>query len=349
MITVAALTSGLPTPSSRYRVRQYIPSLRMKGIKVTEFYSRIEKYSAPSHRVQRFLRLFRCNTPTYWHFLRKMNGLSRAMCSHFYTMTWLERILVPYCLTYELRLKHPLVFDVDDAIWLDEGRDGAEVIARHADSIIVGNSYLADWFSQYNQNVRIIPTAVNTDWYKPLTEQQHDEIFRIGWIGTSSNFKYLKLIEIPLKRFLIQFKNTKITIISDSYPDQLCVPHEKLEFIPWSATTDNQNMQRFSIGIMPLSDDEWTRGKCSYKMLLYMASAKPVIVSPVGMNMEILNEAQCGIYAKTHDEWFEALQYLYHCDEMAIKMGRRGMNLVKSKYSVSFNSRMLAQVFYSLC
>jgi len=347
MLRVAALTSGRHTPASRYRVRQHVPALLKHGIRVREYCPIIEKYASPPRVVRRLLACFGQDR-TEWHVrLKKLDRLLGLAGSHLSEVTWLERILIPSHLSFEPILKKPLVFDVDDAIWLGEGAGITDAVARRADVVIAGNGYLADWFSRYHDRIEIIPTAVDTKFYRPGTAEPGEE-FVVGWTGLSSNYRFVQLVATPLARFLATHRDAVLVLMSDSPPAGLELPRDRVRFVRWRPDDDFRVIQSFDVGIMPLSDDEWTRGKCSFKMLQYMATSVPVIVSPVGMNKEILSEAACGLGPVSSDDWYEALVYCHRHRAAIREWGRNGRELVRRKYSTEVISRQLARVFLEL-
>ena len=155
----------------------------------------------------------------------------------------------------------------------------------------------------------------------------------IGWTGTSSNFSNLELVEEMLAKFLAEHKNACFKIIADEQWHSELIPPERIEFVKWSRDVEVEALKTMSVGIMPLFDSPWTRGKCSFKMLQYMAIGLPVIVSPVGMNNEVLAKGDIGLAANTSDEWYNALETLYKDKELQIKSGDRGREVIEQNFS----------------
>ncbi|MCD6294647.1 MAG: group 1 glycosyl transferase, partial [Deltaproteobacteria bacterium] len=165
MIRITALTSGENVPSARFRVRQHIVPLRSRGIHIREYAPTIDKY-APLPPFLTF------SNPTgltlgkaVWKCIKTSLRLPGTIGSWKGDLTWLEREIHPGLLTFEPFLKHPVILDVDDAIWLTKpfGRSATSRIAKIADVVLAGNQYIADWFSSYAEDVRIVPTAIDTD------------------------------------------------------------------------------------------------------------------------------------------------------------------------------------------
>jgi hypothetical protein len=141
-------------------------------------------------------------------------------------------------------------------------------IANCADIVIAGNNYLAEWFSDYASDVRIIPTAVDTQRYQPIIElNDKSKKFTIGWIGSDANIRYLYTIETPLKHFLSDFPDSELLVISDKNPCFPNLPNDQVNYIPWSPEVEVQAIQLMNVGIMPLPNNRYTIGKCSLKRM----------------------------------------------------------------------------------
>jgi glycosyltransferase involved in cell wall biosynthesis len=219
------------------------------------------------------------------------------------------------------------------------------------DAVIAGNSYLADWLSQYCKNVSIVPTAIDCARFRPRSDPREpigpqETFFTIGWTGTSGNFRFLSLIEKALARFLQSTSRGRLRIVADRRPNLPMIPDVQLEFVPWSPDNEASEVARFDVGLMPLADDPWSRGKCSFKMLQYMASGLPVVVSPVGMNAEVLGMGDCGLSATTDDEWLDALCSLRDDAERRAAMGKIARDIVVDHFDVPVVARQLSRVFH---
>jgi glycosyltransferase involved in cell wall biosynthesis len=255
--------------------------------------------------------------------------------------------------TLEPLLKKPLVFDFDDAIWLSGrfGKSATRRIASLATVVIVGNIFLAEWINGYARDVRIIPTAVDTESFKPRQTEEGccaDDTFIVGWIGTEANLPYLTQIERPLKRFLDDHTSAKILVVTSVPPSFSTIPPERVLFLRWSYATAADAVRQMDIGIMPLPDNEWTRGKCSFKMLQYMATGIPAVVSPVGMNSDVLKMGQVGLAAVEDDDWYEALTYFYDNRTNAKIYGQNGRSAVERHFSQQIIAERLAEIFKEL-
>jgi glycosyltransferase involved in cell wall biosynthesis len=353
MLKIAALTSGRFDPASKFRIRQYIPSLNLTGMEVREYCPLINIYSKIPFLPKNF-KVTRYNLLLYtiWQGVKLSTRISHITGTWANNITWVLRFLVPGHLSLEPLLKRPLVFDVDDSIWLLSPFAGhaAASVAKRSEVIIAGNDYIASWFEPYSRNVQILPTAVDTEKY--CVGHRGDigkkDRFVIGWIGSSSNLCYLGIIEQCLRDFLLNHRDSEFLIICDKPLDLDIFPRGQATYIKWSEDIEVESINRMDVGIMPLSDNDWTKGKCSYKMLQYMACGIPVIVSPVGMNKEILARETLGLAATSPSEWYEAFSFYYGNTSVARAHGKRGRNVAEQNYSRKVITKRLACIFKGL-
>jgi len=352
MTSVAALTSGRLTPSSRFRVRQHIPLLLQYGFEVSEFVpvtAKDDKLPWIFGRVRTRYVLPMFILWQAWKLAVRAPGLLGSWRSD---ITWLERELLPGFQTLEPLLAGPLVLDVDDAIWTSKpfGASSVAKIARRADVVVAGNNYLADWFSTYARDVRIVPTAIDIDRFHPeITVGKKDNgPFIVGWTGSGGNLNYVYAIEAAIGRFLHNHPDSIFHVLSDQPPRFLTLSPNQVRFTLWSPANEAEVVRSWHVGIMPLPDDEFAKGKCAFKMLQYMACGLPVVISPVGMNREILMQDNVGMAASSDDDWFDALSVLYADRSMASALGLRGREVVKKSFSTGVVSRIIADVFRGL-
>lgn len=329
MPTIAAITQGVNVPSTRFRWSQYVPDLEQSGFTVSEFGSSCGAY-APARKVCR----------PAWLVASMAESLVRTLRSNKHDLRFLQRNLTATLLTWEGMLRKPFVFDVDDAIFLGSRGSSANRIAKSATLIICGNSFLANHFSRYGP-VAVLPTAVDADRFCTGGAPPPSRPV-IGWSGLSSGFKYLFAIERPLQRLLQIHPDAILKIMSDSEPKFRLLPANRIIYEPWSPAREALVLREFTVGIMPLQDDLWARGKCSFKMLTYMAASLPVVVSPVGMNAEVLEQGPCGFAAKNADEWVDAISCLLQDAALAARMGLAGRRIIDTRYARNVIAPQLA-------
>ncbi|MBV1915550.1 MAG: glycosyltransferase family 4 protein [Pseudomonadales bacterium] len=346
MIRVAALTHGALVPSARYRVRQNIQSLKQHNIDVTEFLSPIDPDKPVPFNITTLPRVFRLPFTAAWQGLKVGSRLPQTHRTKKYDATWLQRPLLPAYMTLEKMLKRPVIFDVDDAIWLSRpsSKQSTADIAKLSSVVVAGNQYIGDWFSNHNDNVQIVPTGVDINKFIP-SENTASNRFTIGWIGTRTNLRYLEEIEQALSEFFKKYSDAQLLVVSDGVPNFKKIPKENINVVAWSKATEIEDIQKMNIGLMPLPDNEWTKGKCSFKMLQYMACGIPVVVAPVGMNSEVFGMGEIGYAARNNHEWFDAFECLYNSSTLAREMGKQGRAVIAANFSTDIVSLKLAEIF----
>ncbi|HEX5706490.1 MAG TPA: glycosyltransferase [Pyrinomonadaceae bacterium] len=333
MISVTAITSGRDVPSSRHRVRQFVEPLRRHGVAVTEHYARPNKYL----------------TKRVWP-LGLAARVPALLAARSSDITWLEREMIPGRATVERFAGRRRVLDVDDAIWLANDSDFSERLASACDGVIAGNDAIAAHYRPHARRVWVVPTSVDTTRWRPSSNTGESEARRrgkwtVGWIGTSSNLPYLYAQEDALAEFLESHADSELLVVCDRRPRFERLARRSYRFARWSAEAEVELVREMNVGLMPLADTEWARGKCALKMLQYMAVGIPVVASPVGANLQVFAQGRVGLPAASPEEWFHALRLLHSDAGMCARMGAEGRALVEEKYSVERNARALADVF----
>ena len=333
-LRVTAITGGRDDPSARFRVGQMVEPLRSEGLDVIWKPATVSSY-APADRIIR----------PAWFPAAVVARMPSVADSWRSSVTWLGREMIATVCTLEPFLKRPLVFDVDDAIWLPRGGHGIRRIARHIDLVLAGNEFIADWFRDLGLPTRIVPTAVDGSRFRPAatTDSGGEGDVVIGWTGTSSNHGALLDIASGLEAVLGARPRTRLLIVSDARPRLDNLPGDRVDFVRWSPDNEVRTIQSMDIGLMPLRDTAWSRGKCSYKMLLYMACGLPVVVSPVGMNATVLGLGDAGYAAPGAADWADALIPLIDSRDQRLAMGRVGRDIVTRHFSVGIVAELLAQ------
>lgn len=236
-----------------------------------------------------------------------------------------------------------LVFDFDDAIWLHDTSEGnkkfewlknpdktAKLISL-SDMVFAGNHYLADYAKQYNKNVAVIPTTINVNYHKRSESNSDKEKICIGWTGSHTTIKHFKLAENAMVKLKEKYEEKiYFKVIGDAV-----YINEKLAIkgIAWSLENEIKELEEIDIGIMPLPDDDWSKGKCGFKGLQYMAMEIPAVMSPVGVNTEIISDGVNGFLANGDDEWIEKLSRLIEDKNLRQKMGKEARKTVVENYS----------------
>lgn len=339
-MNVVALTSGADVPSRRFRVAQHIPTLEELGIHVREHLPGIARYRPPP-REGRLV-------TAAWTAAKVLTRFPGVLSGWRSDLVWLERELFAGRRTLEPFVGRRYVFDVDDAIWLtDRRRDqGTAAIAGRASAVIAGNAFIADHFRAIARWVEVVPTAVDTTRYMPGNGRR-DGRFRVGWIGTSSNLRYLEALEGALGRF-VESQDAELFVVADRPPAfRRLALSSRFRFSLWSAEEEVDAIRSMDVGLMPLADEPWARGKCGLKMLQYMACGIPVVASPVGVNPAIARDGGV-ILADESDAWLHALIELKNDAAARRDLGTLGRRNVERSYSVLRVAPMLAEVFRSV-
>jgi len=348
---VAALTSGLNIPSARFRVRQYLPALYRGGVEVTEYCPSISQAA----RLPGKLGQIRAR---YFPPLLIGQALTNLACripgilgSYRADVTWLERNFVPGLDDLSRLVHTPLVLDIDDAIWLYNPLGARTVgrLVRRADMVLAGNRYLADWCAQFCGNIRIVPTAIDTDRFHPSEQAKPEGVpFVVGWTGTSGNFRFLETIEPALSSFLSEVPTARFLVVADKPPQLPDLPQDRIDFVPWSASTEHLWLKEMDVGLMPIDDTDLSRGKCSFKMLQYMAAEVPVVASPFGMNGEVFAAGDIGFAARTNADWIEALHQCERNRDQRLRQGKNGRGIILSRFSTEVVAGTIRDSFHSL-
>ncbi|HSP31772.1 MAG TPA: glycosyltransferase [Halomonas sp.] len=326
------ICGGRQVPASRFRVDPIAKGLVDIGWNVNKIYG----YGDLDQRLSSGLvrRAYRAGC-----------RLRRAMitgCLKLDEPVVLQRLAWPWSGFPETRLAKRvagLIFDFDDAVFLN----GAGNISRLRDTalksvfsesihVVAGNSWLAEYASDY-ADVSVVPTCIDTSRYLPVDDQETDKKTVIGWVGTSGNFKYLYQLIKPLcdlrsSGFLFDF-----VICSDAVDKQL-FGQLGADFVKWTAENEISVIQSFDIGLMPLHDDDWCRGKCSFKLIQYASVGLPSVGSAVGFNKDVIEDGTTG-YLVAENEWYEPLSRLVDDHFDRLRMGRNARNVALSRFDVS--------------
>ena len=331
-LRVAALTGGRHVPSARFRVSQYAAVLASEGVVLEDHPSLLGSYPP----VRRWLR-------PAWLGATLADRVPDILRTHRADVTLLQREMVSTLATLEGLTARPRVLDVDDAVWLLRGGAGIRRVAAWSDAVICGNDFLAEYFRRHHDRVDVLPTAVDIHRFHPAPKVAAAPV--IGWSGTSGGFSYLRDVEPALAAVLAARPAVRLRVIADRAPVFDSLDPDRVDYVRWSPASEVSALQDLTVGIMPLRDGEWERGKCSYKMLLYMACGLPVVTSPVGMNVQVLAQGTVGYGPRTIDEWTDALLALVDDPAHAARLGAAGRAVVERRYSVErIGSRLAAHL-----
>jgi glycosyltransferase involved in cell wall biosynthesis len=343
------------SPSQRFRFEQYLGLLKERGydVKVHSFLTSADWREL--YNPGQFFVKGRIVARGLW----RRFGILGVLTKH--DIVFIHREVLPFgppifeWLIAKI-FRKPIIYDFDDAIWLTDRnsesllvratrfRSKVKLVCGWARRISVGNTYLYDFAKKYCNSVTINPTTIDTTYLhnpESYIRLRSDETISIGWTGSRTTLKYLEQLEPVLKRIEEKYPQVIIIVIADRRPS---LKLQSLTFLPWSKRNEIVDLMKMDIGIMPLPEDEWTLGKCGFKALQYMALGKPVVISSVGVNKQIIEDGVNGFLAKTTEDWEHALSRLVEDEVLREKFGKEGRRTVEDHYSILSN----AENFFSL-
>lgn len=246
---------------------------------------------------------------------------------------WVERLLrmtgVPYAFDFDDAIYLPAASEANRRLaWLKDAGKTKRAVAG-ASLVVAGNRDLAGWTRRYARRVTVIPTTVDTQHYQ-VRERPASERVCVGWSGSPTTIVHLRLLE-PVLRTLQREQGIRIRVIGDA---SYRIDGAEVESLDWRAASEVRDLSAIDIGVMPMPDDEWSRGKCGLKALQYMALGIPAVISPVGVNCEIATGG-AAVLASTQDEWLAALRALIADAELRLRVGAAGRARVEERYSVA--------------
>ena len=335
----------------RFRVAQFIPALDAEGIDVT-----ISSFYSPE-----FFKL----VYQPGHMLRKMvmfvGLVSRRVLELFtirrYDLVFLYREAIPIGPPIIERLVHglgiPIVHDFDDAIFMADVSDANRALgflknpgrvatvlklSRHA---TVGNEFLAQYARRHTTAVTVIPTVVDTKRFVPRPAEAPRAVPVVGWIGSPTTYRYLLGIA-DILREVARRHEFVLRVSGAGRPVE--IPGVRVEEAPWSMTDEVRLFNGLDIGVYPLTDDDWSRGKCGFKAIQCMACGVPVVASAVGVNREIITDGVDSFLASTREEWIEKLGRLIRDTGLRAGMAIAGRRTIEQRYSLEVAAPQLARV-----
>ncbi len=335
--------------SSRYRIFQYLSYFRENGWEITLHSLLNDNYI--HHLYRKDSLPFGDIIKSYFHRINLLLNKNK------YDLIWLQQEAFPwvpsFIETFLLKSKTPIVVDHDDAFFhrydLHKSASVRKILGDKIDKtmrisnlVIVGNSYLAERAAKNNcKNIRIIPTVIDIAKYD-IKEKKNvsEEKFIVGWLGSPPNALYIKNIEESLEQFCNSY-NGKLHLVGAGKTFLTKIPYENIE---WKEETEVEEIKKFDVGIMPLIDSPWERGKCGFKLIQYMACGLPVIASPVGVNQELVTDGVNGFLAETSDDWLKYLKILKDNPDLRKEMGLNGRKLVEDKFTLQVNAPILEQI-----
>ncbi len=337
----------------RFRIAQFIPYLQSVGIDVTlrslftaEFFNLVYRRGQYVRKASGFAKL------ALKH-LASLRDVSRFDAVLLYREMLpigpavIERLLA-------MRGRPPIVFDFDDAIFLPNVSEANRPIAalkqprkvatiiRCSDRVIAGNDYLASYAKRFNDAVTVIPTVVDTTKFVPRAGSTNGTARSravVGWIGSPTTASYLVALMPVLQRV---HRTCPFVLRVSGAGDPIDAPDLEIEQPAWSLHREVELFNTCDVGVYPLTDDEWARGKCGFKAIEFMACGVPVVASAVGVNREIIEDGVNGFLASNDAEWVEKLGRLLSDSDLRRRLGAAGRRTIEERYSLRIHAPALA-------
>jgi glycosyltransferase involved in cell wall biosynthesis len=350
---VAVSAQGLTTPGFRARVLLLKPELVRHRVRLEPWAlftpDEVEAFSGGGLR-QRAIVLLRARH-------RLARRLSESEGAHSVALIQRQADFLP-SLGLERRAAagRRLIWDVDDAIWLDASRAAGghrlaalkgtarkvRWLAARADHIIAANAYLADFLSRYSSRITIVPSVVETRAVKQRRHENRPEL-ALGWIGSSTTAAYLRPLVRAISRVSRELsdRSLRLLLVGGTVPSQNGFI---VECVPWSVEAELEALTRIDVGLMPMPDNAWTRGKSAYKALQYMSAGIPVVADDVGVASSVIEPGRAGFLVRGEDEWVEALVALARDVQLRTRLGERGRQRVEEGYSVERWAPVVAEI-----
>lgn len=347
-------------PSQRFRFEQYIYLLSEKGYKITFL---------PLYKQSNW-QSFNQKEGSLFNSIKLIGEIVRQVLMSFYSLSadyvFIHREILPIGPPFLEWIignifKKKIIYDFDDAIWLtdktDEGwlerklrwRSKVGLISKWSYKVSTGNAYLAAYAKNFNSNVIINPTTIDTkkvhnpNLFKKTTRSLAEiPSITIGWTGSHSTLKYLEELEPVLKKIQKKHPSISFLVIADRSPK---LDLTNLIFKPWSKESEVSDLMFADIGIMPLPNDSWSKGKCGFKALQYLSLEIPCLASPVGVNTSIIDHEVNGFLCKTENDWLYYLDLLIKDQSLRKNVGMKGRITVIDHYSVHSNASLFLSLF----
>lgn len=341
------------SPSQRFRFEQYYAFFEQNGIDAKLSYIITEKDEKYFYSQGWFIRKLWILFKAYIKRLKDVRN------SKNYDVVFVQREAIMTRTTFFERMlakRKPLIFDFDDAIWKMDVSDAnqnlkwmknpakTKRLLKISKAVIAGNSYLYDYALEFNSNTFLIPTTVDTKLFRPMPKS--DSPIIIGWSGSKTTIKHFELACEVLKKIKEKFG---IKIIFKVIGDAAYENKELgIKGIAWDPNSEVEDLNAIHIGIMPLPNDDWSKGKCGLKGLTYMALEIPTIMFSIGVNTEIIENGVNGFLYSTEEELYSHLEKLILDTELRQKIGKAGRKTVEDKYSVNANQQLYLNAINSL-
>ncbi|HMJ07839.1 MAG TPA: glycosyltransferase family 4 protein [Pyrinomonadaceae bacterium] len=355
MKVLAVVPSKYDTsPGQRFRIEQWEPLLAENGVEITYLPFETDELRSVLYQSGNIAQKLKAVLASMGARRAELRAVGEFDLVYIFReaailgQPWFERKIA--------RSGVPIVFDFDDAVfvayrspsngylsYLKFPQKTAEICGMSA-HVMAGNEYLADYSRRYNENVSVIPTTIDTDKYQLTEKLAGKSPLTIGWTGSFSTVQHLDTLREALQE-LAKTEDFVLRVIGTPVYE---LDGVKVEAMQWRAESEIDDLREVDIGIMPLPDDQWSKGKCGLKALQYMALGVPTVCSPVGVNSTIIRDRENGFLADGKDEWVAVLKRLLHDGELRWRVGNAGRVTVEQGYSARSQAPRVYDVFQSV-
>jgi glycosyltransferase involved in cell wall biosynthesis len=346
-------------PSQRLKYEQYFPYFIENGwhIKVSPFVT--EKFWKIIYKKGHFIEKTIFTICGYLYRLRDLFYIRKY--DVIYVHLWVTPLGLPIFEWLTKKLAKKLIYDIDDMVFLGHSSEANKYIIKikgtkkmiflmkNSNHVITCTPYLDQFVRQYNEKTTDISSTINTNIYLPRIDYQLNDIPILGWSGSHSTSKYLKLLEPVFLELLKKEIPFQILIIGDEnfHFSDIKIPYKA---IPWNLETEVEDLKKIDIGLYPLPDEPWVYGKSGLKALQYMALGIPTIATAVGANFRIINDAENGFLIPINDLdlWEKIIIQLFNDKELREKIGKKGRKTVERYYSLEANKNKYLSILESM-
>ena len=329
------------SPNQRFRFEQYLPYLEANGFRCEVSYLVQESDDKFLYKPG--------------HFIDKLRFVRRAVAKRRRDVARMDEFGIVFICREALMTRSThferafrkggvrIVYDFDDSIWLSNVSDAnrrwgwvkdagkTSKLIGLADMVFAGNDYLADYARGFSSNIRVVPTTIDTEEYTPGPRRASDPVC-IGWSGSITTIQHFQYAIPALRAIKERFGDrVQFSVVGDG---NLHLPELGIKGLPWRKSSELDDLRAMDIGIMPLPDDEWARGKCGLKGLQYMSLGIPTIMSPVGVNSTIITDGENGYLAAATEEWVEKIARLVEDADLRARLGDAGRRTVVDHWSL---------------
>jgi len=341
------------TPSQRFRIEQWKPLAELEGISVDYFpFATQELFDELHEDTSKLSKAIGIGS-------RFFSRIGDVLKARSYDIVFVHRalsIVGPAMLERALvSIGPPVIFDFDDAIFIEHTAEAnrawgwlkfprkTDTICRLSSHVMVGNNFLRDYALRFNPNVTVVPTSVDTERYQfrpdKFSRNGHKPLI-VGWTGSSTSQTYLEAFA-PVLREVISREGIEFRIHSDRRPQ---LPDLDFVWREWSPETEVDEISKFDIGIMPMPDTDWARGKCAMKALLYMSVGVPAVCSAVGANMDVIENGRNGLLASTAEDWSRQIHQLLDDANLRKRIAIEGRKTVEDNYSMQRSAGLFLKI-----